>query len=279
MIKLPYIKYCLYNCLIIIIWVVGNVFPLSAQNISGKIVTENHLPIEYANIILLNPVDSTFIDGTISSQSGTFQIDNILQGLKIVKISYLGYLTKFFDLEVIENQMNLGEVILSEDVNLLNEVLVTTAVPLFSRKNNHLIVNVEHSLLSSAGMANDVIKRIPGATYDAEGEAILLIKTKKNMVNGWSIRVSERLRQRKYFDDTENIGLNYTQNHLSLFTSYNHSINKNDWTTLSDYTVYSDTVWRQLIRMPQTHKSKTHQITTGMDWSVTPEHAIGWITC
>jgi hypothetical protein len=326
MIKSPHIKYHWYNYPILIIVVLGNSFSLSAQNhIAGKIVDEKHSPIEYANIILLNPVDSAFIDGTISSQSGTFQMDNISQGLKTVKISYLGYLTKFLDLEVNENQMNLGEVILSEDVNLLDEVLITTSVPLFSRKNNHLIVNVENSLLSSVGMANDVIKRIPGvsvqeneitvfskgspivyinnrkiydktelqrlqstdiatielitnpgAKYDAEGAAILLIKTKKNTANGWAIRVSERLRQRKYLDDTEDLGLNYTHDNLSLFASYNHSFNKNYWTTVSDYTVYSDTVWQQLIRMPQTHKSETHQITEGMDWSITPEHAIGW---
>jgi hypothetical protein len=46
---------------------------LRAQTIAGKIINEKKEPVAYANIILLDQKDSTFIEGTTSDGNGGFQ--------------------------------------------------------------------------------------------------------------------------------------------------------------------------------------------------------------
>lgn len=65
----------------------------SAQTIIGKVTDEHNLPVEFANIVLLSPQDSTFIQGTVSRQDGSFQIAATSQHTYIIKVSSIGYHT------------------------------------------------------------------------------------------------------------------------------------------------------------------------------------------
>ena len=46
----------------------------SAQNFRGKVTDEAGIPIPYANIVLLQAADSSFVTGTISNQQGDFTL-------------------------------------------------------------------------------------------------------------------------------------------------------------------------------------------------------------
>ena len=46
---------------------------VKAQNISGQLVDEQHKPLPYANIVLLQ-ADSTFVNGTITDEKGDFRL-------------------------------------------------------------------------------------------------------------------------------------------------------------------------------------------------------------
>jgi hypothetical protein len=296
---------------------------INAQEISGKIVDKENHPIEYANIFLLNRSDSTLINGVVSPESGEFRFFNI-PASPILKISYLGYSTKFIDIEMITDSLNLGTIILEEDLLLLNEVSISASISPFSRKGNNLIVNVNNSILSSVGTANDVIKRIPGiieknkeitvfgkgspiiyinnrklldkselknvkssniatmelitnpgAEYDAEGRAVLLIKTKRNTMNGWALQATEALQKGKYLNEKTDIGLNYTYNNFLLFASYNHIYDKQDRNPNSSFTLYEDTIWQTMDDLPQVYVDNYNIVTTGMDWSISRKHAVG----
>ena len=67
---------------------------ISAQSIKGKIVDEEQGALAFANIMLLNPADSTFVRGTVSREDGTFTIEtNNSEGL--LKVSSIGFITKY----------------------------------------------------------------------------------------------------------------------------------------------------------------------------------------
>ena len=51
-----------------------------AQNISGKIVDAKGEPLAFANVVLLNRQDSTFVNGAVSGQNGCFSIDSSCSG-------------------------------------------------------------------------------------------------------------------------------------------------------------------------------------------------------
>ena len=53
---------------------------MMAQNISGKIVDAKGEPLAFANVVLLNRQDSTFVNGAVSGENGCFSIDSSCNG-------------------------------------------------------------------------------------------------------------------------------------------------------------------------------------------------------
>lgn len=116
----------------------------------------------------------------------------------------------------------------------------------------------------------------PGAKYDAEGRAVLLIKT-KSKVNGFSSQATERLRFGNYFGDNENISISYTHDKLNLFATYFHNYNRQKVTENHYFTLNKvDSIWRHNTLLPNywyTNNSK--KISTGFDYSLNDKQAIG----
>ncbi|MDR0865057.1 MAG: outer membrane beta-barrel family protein [Candidatus Symbiothrix sp.] len=249
------------------------------------------------------------------------QVKRQLANLQIIFTVVLGNIPWLYSQDIPLDSVFMNQ---SDSSFLLNELIVKSAVPLFSRKGNNLVVHVSNTPLSSVGTAQEVIQRIPGvsikeeavtvfskgtpviyinnrklydeselqrlqssdiatielitnpgAKYDAEGRAVLIIKTKPNEANGWAFQVSERLKQGDYFGDKEDFGLTYNHAGFSLFTGYHHDADKSYYKPDVAYTIHSDTLWRQLLDAPQTHWDYANQLTAGMDWSVTEKQAVG----
>ena len=62
--------------------------------ITGSVFTNDYLPAEGANIVLLSATDSAFITGTAANKNGNFQLKEIPKGLYYVQVSMLGYQKK-----------------------------------------------------------------------------------------------------------------------------------------------------------------------------------------
>ena len=45
-----------------------------AQNITGRIIDEQSQPMPFANVVLVNRADSTYIAGAVTKDDGTFRI-------------------------------------------------------------------------------------------------------------------------------------------------------------------------------------------------------------
>lgn len=68
---------------------------MSAQEITGRIVDENHQAIKFANVILISDSDSTFISGTVSGQHGEFRITAPAEK-SLIRVSVIGFVPKLF---------------------------------------------------------------------------------------------------------------------------------------------------------------------------------------
>lgn len=159
---------------------------LQSQNLSGIIINKDNIPVEYANIVLLNPADSSLIQGITTSESGYFHFENVSRKQIFLQITCLGYLTKWLDIAIHFESTSLGNIVLETDVAMLKEVTITTFSCPFVRNGNRLIMNVKNSLLSSAGTANDIIKQMPGVlvkeneiTVFSKGSPIVYINNRK----------------------------------------------------------------------------------------------------
>ena len=94
---------------------------LSAQTFSGKVIDSlTNQPIEYANITLLNRDYETY-----SNSFGSFSID-VNEKDEILLISSVGYKNKTIALKDYREDKNTINVYLAEDVDLLDEVFIST---------------------------------------------------------------------------------------------------------------------------------------------------------
>jgi hypothetical protein len=95
-----------------------------AQQVTGKVMDTKNNPIPFANVMLLNAKDSTFIAGTVTKNDGYFSLEANGNG-NLLKVSSIGYETRLISL----NGDDKVDVRLSEIVKSINEVVVKGSLP------------------------------------------------------------------------------------------------------------------------------------------------------
>ena len=153
------------------------------QEIKGKITDKKGSGIPFADVALLSH-DSTFISGTITAEDGTFTINNDTLSSIIVRISCVGYKTKF----ITQPKNDIGNIILHEDEAMLKEVTVRGNRPTYQMTDNGLVTNVSGTMLGKVGTAEDVLKFVPSLRktdngYEVFGKGAPLI-----YLNGKKVR-------------------------------------------------------------------------------------------
>ena len=156
---------------------------LSAQTISGKLIDENSQPLSYANVVLLSLPDSAFVSGTISGEDGAFTLEATSEN-QIVKISSIGYKTVYKP----TTPAHIGIVQLVSDAQMLGEVVVKGNIPVTRIKNDALETNVQGTVLSKAGTAEDVLAHIPGLQKKTDGFEVLGKGSPLIYINGRKLR-------------------------------------------------------------------------------------------
>ena len=135
--------------------VVGQSFGLT-----GKVRDEKNEAIPFASVFLLRSSDSTLAKGTSADENGNFKIENIQQGLYVLKASYIGWTSKHIVLDI-SNDITIGAVIIAQQTEALDEVVVTSSRPQVERKVDRLIFHVENTVLSQSS-SWDILKQTPG---------------------------------------------------------------------------------------------------------------------
>jgi len=160
-----------------------------AQTITGKILDEKNNPVEFANVVLLLLPDSAFVKGTITNADGMFRIPETQPGNHLIRISAIGYVTIYQP--CISDDA--GTMILSQDTRVIGDVVVKGDLPKVQLKNNALITNIQNTVLSKAGSANDVLKNIPGLekqkdkyTVFGKGKPLIYINNRP-VRNDWEL--------------------------------------------------------------------------------------------
>lgn len=114
----------------------------------------------YANVFLLNLVDSTIVKGTSADENGSFSIENVLPDVYYIRASYIGMTSNLVSL-AISNNVRIGAVIIDQSVENLKEVIVVSSQPTIERKSDRMVFHVENTVVSQ-GSTWDVLKKTPG---------------------------------------------------------------------------------------------------------------------
>ena len=175
---------------------------LSAQNMSGKVTDEQQQPLSYANIVFLSLPDSAFVAGAVSGEDGSFSL-SAEGGKGVLKVSCIGYTTLYKECGPGE-QLSLQ---LKADAQLLDEVVVKGDLPVTRIKDATMITNIENTVLSKAGSANDVLLKIPGIIKEGESYKVIGKGVPLIYINGQQVRDLSELEQLNS-EDIKNIEVN-----------------------------------------------------------------------
>ena len=147
----------------------------------GKVVNENGTPLEYANAVLLQKIDSSLVDGAVTDSLGYFSIQ-AKKGEYLLKISFLGCQTQIID---VQNE-SISTIALIQDTNILQEVTVTAARPVVKMENGGISTEIQNSYLQNLGTAQEVLGQLPFVNAEKEkitvfgkGEPLIYINNKR----------------------------------------------------------------------------------------------------
>ena len=155
--------------------------------ISGRLIEAiEKLPLSQATVQLFWAKDSSFVGGTLTNERGNFSVQAPSNGIYRLKISSIGYRT--LEREVtIRNGRNqaLGELQMSAETILLKEAVVTSQVPQVVVKKDTLLYNPEAYRTPEGSAIEELIKRMPGADIDEDGNITVNGKSvKKILIDG-----------------------------------------------------------------------------------------------
>jgi hypothetical protein len=132
--------------------------------LNGRVVDGRNQPVGYANIMLLNPVDSAFVTGGVSNEAGQFVIPCQLPRV-IVRVSCIGYKPVCLPYEVGKT----GNIRMQEEASHLATVVVKGQRPLVTQQDGALVVDVAGSLLSKSTSMDELLMHVPGVVKTASG--------------------------------------------------------------------------------------------------------------
>ncbi|MFK8007708.1 MAG: outer membrane beta-barrel protein [Saprospiraceae bacterium] len=174
------------NSITLILIFIATQFSFSQIELSG-FVKENNSPISYANVLLKNATEEIQAHD-ITNEKGFFQL-NIPKGKYTLEISFLGFDTWKEEINLTSNQV-LENILLQTNSAQLKEVVVKSSVPLFERKPDRLVFNVENSLAAKGGNILDAMQVAPGLMVENNAINILGKGAARVMIDGRILQLS-----------------------------------------------------------------------------------------
>lgn len=131
--------------------------------------------IEYANVVLLSPIDSSMVNGTVTDSDGEFAINNVDYGSYILEVRFIGYVTDSFTITLSEQSksVDIGEVFIKPNVLELKDVVVSGERSPVSYQIDKKVIDVDAIQTVISGNASDVLQNVPSVTVDIEGNVSL----------------------------------------------------------------------------------------------------------
>ena len=140
-------------------------------------------PVIQASVQLFRSKDSTFVGGTVTDLRGNFSVEAPANGIYRLKISSIGYQPIQREINLRRNQsQDLGDLFMANDAVLLKEAVVTGRAAQIVVKKDTLVYNPEAYRTPEGSPIEELIKRIPGAEVDEDGNITINGKVVKKIL-------------------------------------------------------------------------------------------------
>lgn len=157
-------------------------------NVKGSIKDSKKAPVEFANVFVVQAVDSEVVKSALTDERGTYEFTDIVPGDYRIMVVQIGYRKFFSDAFTIKNAgetISISEIGL-EDISVnLKEATVSAQRPFIEHHIDKTVVNVENSIVNAGSTVLEILKRCPGVTVDNDGNIHLTGKDGVNvMIDG-----------------------------------------------------------------------------------------------
>lgn len=166
------------NSLSILILIFLYNYATAQTTIKGKVETEDAGTIPFVNILLLKSPDSTLVKGVVADEKGRYSLEKIENGTYLIAASMVGYTqsyTSTFKIDEQSEDINIPGLVLSKDVEQLNEVNIVTTRPFIEKEIDRTVINVGNSIVSSGSTGLEALEKAPGVIVDRQNDAISLL--------------------------------------------------------------------------------------------------------
>ncbi|MDA8693510.1 TonB-dependent receptor family protein, partial [Saprospiraceae bacterium] len=134
---------------------------------------DNDLPIGFANVALYENGTDAFVTGTTTEINGHFELQTTNKNVYLT-ISFVGYkTTNISEFELIGTEALFGDIMLSEEGAILDEIVVSAERSSTEFRTDRRIFNVGSDLTSSGASALEVLNNVPSVNVDIEGAVTL----------------------------------------------------------------------------------------------------------
>lgn len=126
--------------------------------IRGQVTNEKNEPLPYSNVLLLTPGDSTFVNGCVTREDGSFLMIAEEGRPYLIRVSYIGYKTE------VQPYHPTPTFHLLPDTQLMQEVTISARRPMIEVGPNGLKANVAGTSLARMGSAAEMLPHLPFVT-------------------------------------------------------------------------------------------------------------------
>ncbi len=148
----------------------------SQYSIQGRIKDTYDFGVAFANVLLLNNMDSTLVKGAVTDEDGNYTLTQIERGSYIIESYMVGFTKAYTPTIHVGSVTNLSlePLILAEDVKKLEEVVIKADKPLYEMEMGKMVVNVQSSITAAGQSAIDVLERSPGVFVNRQENSFSL---------------------------------------------------------------------------------------------------------
>ncbi len=143
--------------------------------VKGKVIDKNlNHPIPYATIII-NDGSEKLISGGITTEDGTFLVNDIPKGDYTLKVQFIGYKTHSQSFKILRKNRNIdiGTIFLEEEIESLDDVTIVSERTTIEQKIDRKVINVGKDLTTTGGSAAEIMNNIPSVNVDQDGNIAL----------------------------------------------------------------------------------------------------------
>ncbi|MCL1974396.1 MAG: outer membrane beta-barrel protein, partial [Bacteroidetes bacterium] len=129
-------------------------------------------PLQFVTVAVYEAGSGTPNKFAVSNKEGHIEILGISGGKHLIKIDMMGYTSQTFEVSFSAGSqvVDLGKVLMKEDVNMLDAAVVTARGNPIVVKKDTITYNASAFKTSDNDMLEDLLKKLPGVEVDSDGK-------------------------------------------------------------------------------------------------------------